>query len=130
LSQSGALDFGVGYIYDDYYYGDGFHIYANYLWHPISLVSAQAFELPLYIGGGLRFWEFDYCYLGTCGYSGSAIGIRVPVGIAFDFNHVPLDIFMQLVPVVDILTGTYYDQFRDRGHFGVDVSVGIRYWFK
>jgi hypothetical protein len=130
LSPSGALDFGVGYIYQYYYYGDGLHIYADYLWHPTSLASAQAFELPFYIGGGLRLWDFNYCYLGNCGYSSSAIGIRVPIGIAFDFNRVPLDFFIQLVPVVDFITGTYYDQYRDRTHLGIDFSVGIRYWFK
>jgi hypothetical protein len=130
VSETGALDFGVGYIYDTYYYGDGFHIYADYLWHPVSLVSAPAFELPFYVGAGLRYWDFHYCYMGLCDYGGSAIGIRVPVGIAFDFNNVPLDIFIQLVPVIDFVNGNYYDRYRDRSHLGIDLSVGIRYWFK
>jgi hypothetical protein len=130
LSKSGALDFGIGWIYGHYYYGDGLHIYADYLWHPISLVSASAFELPFYIGGGLRFWDFHYCYQGVCDYGGSALGIRIPIGIAFDFNNVPLDIFIQLVPVIDFVNGNYYDRYRDRTHFGIDLSVGIRYWFK
>lgn len=130
LSESGALDFGIGWIYRHYYYGDGFHLYADYLWHPTSLVSASAFELPLYIGAGLRYWDFDYCDRGICTYGGSAIGIRVPVGISFDFNNVPLDIFIQLVPVIDFINGDYYDRYRDRAHLGIDLSAGIRYWFK
>jgi hypothetical protein len=130
LSDSGALDFGIGAIYGHYYYGDGLHIYGDYLWHPISLVSASAFELPLYIGGGLRFWSFNYCDRQVCDFGGSAIGIRVPIGISFDFNNTPLDIFIQLVPVIDFVSGDYYDRYRDRTHFGIDLSVGIRYWFK
>jgi hypothetical protein len=130
LSESGALDFGIGWIYRHYYYGDGFHIYADYLWHPVSLVSASAFELPFYIGGGLRFWSFTYCDQRVCEFDGSAIGIRIPFGIAFDFNNAPLDIFIQLVPVIDFVNGDYYDRYRDRTHFGIDLSVGIRYWFK
>ncbi len=130
LSTSGALDFGIGEMFSPYYYGQGFHIYADYLWHPTSLVSAPAFELPFYVGAGLRFWDFDYCYQGVCNYGGSAIGIRVPVGIALDFNNVPLDIFVQLVPVVDFLAGNYYDRYGDRAHLGIDLSAGIRYWFK
>ena len=130
LSKAGALDFGIGGIYHHYYFGDGLHIYADYLWHPISLVSASAFELPLYIGGGLRFWDFHYCFQGVCDYGGSALGIRVPLGIAFDFNNVPLDIFIQVAPVIDFVFGDYYDRFRDRAHFGIDLSAGIRYWFK
>jgi hypothetical protein len=130
LSPSGALDFGVGYIYGYYYYGDGIHIYGDYLWHPVSLVSAQAFELPFYIGVGGRFWDFRYCYQRVCDYGGSALGVRVPVGISFDFNDVPLDIFIQLVPVLDFVNGDYYDRYRDRAHLGIDLSVGIRFWFK
>jgi hypothetical protein len=130
VSESGALDFGIGWIYSHYYYGDGIHLYADYLWHPTSLVSASAFELPFYIGVGLRYWDFDYCDRNVCTFGGSAIGVRVPIGISFDFNHVPLDIFLQLVPVLDIVRGDYYDRFNDREHFGVDLSAGFRYWFK
>jgi len=129
LSDNGALDFGLGAIYSHYYYGDGVHLYGDFLWHPISLTHAEAFELPLYIGGGLRFWSFEYCDPQIC-YDGSAVGIRVPIGISFDFNNAPLDIFIQLVPVIDFLNGDYYDRYRDRTHIGIDLSVGIRYWFK
>ena len=130
VSKSGALDFGVGWIDQHYYYGDGLHLYADYLWHPASLVSTEAFELPFYIGAGLRYWDFNYCYQGLCDYGGSAIGIRIPFGISFDFNNAPLDIFLQLVPVIDFLNGDYYNRYRDREHFGVDLSAGIRFWFK
>jgi len=132
LSDSNALDFGVGYIYNSYWYGDdGLHLYLDYLWHPASLVSAHAFELPFFIGVGGRFWDFDYC-VGPrdCGYGGSAFGVRVPLGIAFDFNEVPLDIALNIVPVLDFVTGSYYDRYGDRTHFGIDVSIAIRYWFK
>ncbi len=132
VTESGAIDFGVGYVYDNYYYyynAAGFHAYADYLWHPVSLASAQAFELPFYVGVGGRFWDFNYTYLGM-DYSGSAFGIRVPLGIAFDFNNVPLDIFIQVVPVLDFLNGGYYNLSHDRVHFGADVSAGIRFWFK
>ncbi len=78
----------------------------------------------------MRSRDFDYCDRGVCNYGGSAIGLRVPVGISFDFNRVPLDIFIQLVPVIDFVNGDYYDRYRDRAHFGVDLSAGIRYWFK
>jgi hypothetical protein len=105
-------------------------VYADVLFHPVLVTSAEAFELPLYIGVGLRFWQFDYCFMGLCTYDGSAMGIRVPIGLSFDFNNVPLDIFLQVVPVVDFLYGDYYDRFDRRSHFGVDGSVGIRFYFK
>jgi hypothetical protein len=128
LSDSGALDFGVGWIYRHYYYDDGLHLYVDYLWHPTSLASTPSFQLPFYIGLGLRYWDFEYCDGPVC-YDGSAIGIRVPIGISFDFNNAPLDIFIQVVPVIDFLTDDYYDRYDDRTHLGVDVSAGLRYWF-
>ena len=126
FSDSTALDFGLGWIYEHYYYGDGVHIYGDVLFHPTVLVHADAFELPLYVGVGLRFWDFDYCFQGRCDYGGSAMGIRVPVGIAFDFNNVPLDIFIELALVFDVIFDDYYDD-----DFDVDFNpaVGIRYWF-
>lgn len=129
LSEKAAFDFGIGLIYGHYYYGNGFHIYADFLYHPLRVVSASAFELPLYIGGGLRFWNFRYCAGRFCDNVGSAVGIRIPVGISFDFKNVPLDIFIQVVPVLDFVSDNYYYYYGNRAHFGVDGSVGIRYWF-
>ena len=131
LSSNHALDFGLGSIYNYYYAGDGIHLYADYLWHPISLVSADAFELPFYVGVGGRFWNFDYnCDRAgnNCDYNGSALGVRVPVGISFDFNNVPLDIYIQLVPTIDFFTGDYATRYH-RAYFGVDGNIGIRFWF-
>jgi hypothetical protein len=131
LSDSNALDFGVGYIYHSWRYGDdGIHLYADYLWHPFTLVSAEPFELPFFIGVGGRFWDFDYCDRNVCYDDGSALGIRIPLGLAFDFNEVPLDIALNIVPTIDFVTGGYYDRYGDRNHFGIDVSIAIRYWFK
>jgi hypothetical protein len=125
LSPSGALDFGVGEIYHDYYGGDGLHGYVDYLWHPLVLTSAEAFELPLYVGVGGRFWSFDYaCGGGVCA-NATVFGVRVPVGIAFDFNNVPLDIFIQAVPTLDF----FRNYSRHDVYLDIDFSVGIRYWF-
>jgi hypothetical protein len=126
LAPSHALDFGVGTYLDYYYGGTGFNLYADYLWHPVSLVSAEAFELPFYVGVGGRFISFD----SNCGPRGTvcdgadAIGVRVPIGVAFDFNNLPLDVFGQVVPTFDFFHDYNHDFFVD-----VDVSVGIRYWF-
>ena len=120
-----ALDFGLGDIYHHYYGGDGLHLYADYLWHPTVLTETEAFELPFYVGVGGRVWFFDYaCPGGTCS-GAEAFGIRVPVGISFDFNNVPLDIFIQAVPTLD-----FFRDYRTHDvYLDIDFSVGIRYWF-
>jgi hypothetical protein len=124
LSSDRALDFGVGDIYN-YFDRFGLHIYADYLFHPVSLVSAAEFELPLYIGIGGRFWDFEDRGAPGNPDSAFALGFRVPVGIAFDFNNVPLDIFVQVVPVFDI----FFNYGAHAAYLDIDASVGIRYWF-
>ena len=124
LSDTGALNFGIGvdgYAYR-YHGRDGLHLYFDYLFHPVALASNETLQLPLYIGIGARIWSFD-----EDRYRDNilAFGIRVPFGIAFDFNNVPLDIFIQLTPVLDF----YRDYDRNAG-FWFDFSAGIRYWFK
>jgi hypothetical protein len=122
-SGNQALQFGLGGYagyYRDFY---GYHLYFDYLWHPVSLVSASAFELPLFVGLGVRLWDFDD-RRDRFDDDGQAIGLRVPVGIAFDFNNVPIDIFLQLVPSLN-----FYSQYRDNFGFWFDFSFGIRYFF-
>jgi hypothetical protein len=130
FSPKVALDFGVGAIYGHYYYDDGMNLYGDILFHPVSLASSPSFELPFYVGFGLRYWEFDYCYMNVCDYGGSTFGMRIPFGLSFDFNNAPVDIFMQLVPVFDFVDQDYYNRFGDRRHTGIDGSVGIRGWIK
>lgn len=128
LTESNALQFGLGEIYHHYYGGDGLHLYVDYLWHPTVLTSAEAFELPFYVGVGGRIWFFDYNCPGPNGdvcHDAEGFGIRVPIGIDFDFNNVPLDIFIQATPTLDFFRHYQpHDVFLD-----IDFSVGIRYWF-
>lgn len=129
LSDSGALDFGLGYIYRHYYAGDGLNLYADYLWHPFVFTKTEGFELPFYFGVGGRFWSFDYgCDKNgnNCIYDASSLGVRAPVGIAFDFNKIPLDVFIQLTPVLDFFR--HYNN-HDDVHLGIDFSAGARFWF-
>src|SRR3569623_1087300 len=99
LQPDQAIDFGVGDIYHHYYGGDGG-----------------------------RTWFFDYgCPNGpnnVCN-GAEAFGIRVPLGVSFDLNTVPLDIFIQLVPTLDF----FRDYAPHNVYLDVDFSVGIRYWF-
>jgi hypothetical protein len=118
-----AIDFGIGWIYGNHGYYDGFHIYADHLWHPVTLVRAEAFQMPFFIGVGGRLWSFcDACDNRS---NATAIGVRVPFGISFDFNNVPLDVFVQLAVVADLFVNYPGHSFGP----GIDGSLGIRFWF-
>jgi hypothetical protein len=125
LSDDRALNFGIGWIYDRYYYDDrdGLHLYLDYMFHPFSITNQPAFQLPFFIGVGGRIWDFDD-RRGRDFDDGFALGVRCPIGIAFDFNNVPLDIFVQLTFAFDVFLG-----YRDRAGFHIEGSFGIRYWF-
>jgi hypothetical protein len=125
LSPSTALNFGVGWLYDNYYRdGDGLYLYLDHLWHPAVLTENPTFKLPFYIGVGGAFWSYND-RRDRINDRYSAVGLRVPFGLAFDFNNVPLDIFVQITLVVDI----FLNDNRDRFGPGFEGSVGIRYWF-
>jgi hypothetical protein len=128
LSDTTALNFGLGVIYDRYYYDDrdGIHLYLDHLWHPLSLANKPAVQIPLYIGVGVRLWDFDDNRRGFDD-DGFALGVRMPLGLAFDFNRVPIDMYIQLTFAVD----TFFAYYRDeRLGFHIEGSIGFRYWFK
>ena len=119
-----AIDFGIGDVYN-YFNRAGLHIYGDYLWHPTSLSSSESFELPFYVGIGARIWDFRDT--GQPAPNDSvAFGFRVPIGVAFDFNNVPIDFFIQVVPVLDFFSG--YDPHTV--YLDINLTVGARYWFK
>ena len=114
-----AFDFGVGTI-RYWRHRSGLHLHADHLWHPVSLVSNASFEMPLYLGVGFRLFNFD-----DADYDGAtAIGVRVPVGIAFDLNNVPMDVFFELAVVADFIV-----DYRDDYGGDLEGALGFRYYF-
>ena len=123
FNSNQALDFGVG---DDFVIGNraGFHVYGDLLFHPFSLANTQAFELPFYVGIGGRIWTFKDSAIAAPN-DATAFGVRVPLGVSFDFNTIPLDTFAQFVPTLDFFSGhPVHSVFVD-----IDFSIGVRYWF-
>ena len=120
VSSSNAIDFGIGAV-RYYRRRDGLHLHADYLWHPVSLASTRPFELPLYFGVGARVFDFDDDRFDDDGF---ALGVRAPLGIALDFNNVPVDVFFELALVIDFLFDYRDDIFTD-----LNGAIGARYYF-
>jgi hypothetical protein len=108
LSKSTAIDGGIGISFADDYQSPQIH--ADYLQH-ISLSSAN---LPLYygIGAKLKFGNTDN--------PETRVGIRIPVGISWMPALVPLDIFLEVVPLLDL---------SPSARFKLNGAIGIRYYF-
>lgn len=120
LSDDTAIDaaVGVGLI------KTGIHAHSDFLWHPAVLESQEKFVMPLYFGPGVRVLiedqdrETDQVL---------HLGLRIVVGVLFDFRTIPLDVFIEGAPIVE----WKFTSLEDEAGFGLGINVagGVRYYF-
>lgn len=107
LGGTNALDMGAAWSFQ----GEGhLLLQADYVWHSFNLIQVSSGKLPLYYGFGGRLIISD----------DSVLGIRIPVGLDYMFSNAPVDIFLEVVPILDLIPTTEFD-------FGA--GIGVRYWF-
>ena len=106
LSSKNAVDAAVTWsAIDDYLY-----VHADFLIHNFSIIDVSDGKLPLYFGLG-----------GKVGFGNDvSIGVRIPIGLDYMFSGAPLDIFVEIVPGLTIVSDVGFD---------IDGGIGIRYWF-
>lgn len=88
------------------------HVHADYLWHWFDRVEGvEGGRLPLYVGlgGRIKFGEDD-----------ELIGVRIPFGADFLFDDAPVDIFVEIVPILDLAPET---------DLQINAALGARFWF-
>ena len=119
VSPVNALDFGLGWSvggdrinYNGRYDGGSrVHFHMDYLWHWFDAIHSSE-RFPLYTGIGGRINT-------GAGYDASA-AVRGVFGIAWLPNQVPIDVFLELVPSLQVVPST---------GFGIDAGLGARYFF-
>ena len=109
-----AIDGGVAWSFSK---GSSFHIHADYLWHAFDAIPGNV-NLPVYygIGGRLKATSTD-----NSGNTGTRLGIRGVVGIDFIPERAPIDVFVEIAPVMDFVPST---------DLGFNGGVGIRVWLR
>ena len=112
LSKENALHLGMGWDAGD---RDIFHLNADYLFYDFHTIRVDAGNIPFYYGLGLRLVDEDRPKKDL------NLGIRVPVGLHFFFKSSPVDIFLEVAPVVELTPDT---------DFTIDGSLGIHYRFR
>lgn len=136
LGKPFALQFGLGWVDDDFDRGDddGLHIHVDAVWHPVVLTRNATFTLPFYVGVGGRILNDEDLYDcgggNTCVDDDTYVGVRVPFGLLMDFNKTPIDIFLEIAVVVDLIY-IDYDDVNDRDHDRAHLNgaIGARYYF-
>lgn len=89
---------------------DALHLHADMLFHNPDLIKVSQGSLPVYYGIGARIRLEDK----------SKLGVRIPVGIAYQFAKAPFDVFLEIVPLLDLVPAT---------DFGLNIAIGVRYYF-
>ncbi len=109
IDNNSAIDAGVGWETSS---DNEFHIFGDYLYHLYNLFEVKKGKLPMYFGGGARFIDREN--------KDNRFGIRIPVGIEYLFDNMPLGAFLELVPVMNLTPDTDFD---------LEGGVGIRFLF-
>ena len=107
-SERTAVDAAVGW---SYYNRGRFHIQSDFLFHNYDLFDVGSGELLLYYGAG-AFLAFS---------SELGLGLRAPIGVAYHFEDVPVEIFSEIAPGIAF----YFPQVR----FYFGGGFGARYYF-
>ncbi|KPJ53681.1 hypothetical protein AMJ39_04060 [candidate division TA06 bacterium DG_24] len=102
-----AIDAALAWSFAD---ENAMHLHADYLVHNFDMFELGDAVMPFYFGVGGRLKLED----------DSRFGMRIPVGIAYVIAGTPLDLFLELVPVLDLAPET---ELRLNGAFG------MRYFF-
>lgn len=87
-----------------------FHIHGDYIFHNMRLISVPEGTLPFYYGIGARIKTAN----------DTKLGVRVPLGLAYLFSNAPVDIFLEIVPILDLTPKT---------DFSINAAIGARYFF-
>lgn len=114
---SGAAGWSIGGDrMEGYYYNvreqDRFHLHLDLLWHSFDLIKMLE-RYPVYAGIGAR--------MNSGAGRAESFAFRGVVGIAWLPRALPVDVFMEFVPMV---------QMSQSVGVGFDAGVGMRYFFQ
>ncbi|MEO0603956.1 MAG: hypothetical protein AAF211_21140 [Myxococcota bacterium] len=114
-----ALDFAVGTAYGNTF-ANSLHAHVTYHEHISTLTEGAGVSIPWRIGVGGWLNAGSNWVFPQYRNQGLIIGARVPVGLDFDLEDVPVQFYAELAFNLAILPGIAA---------GLDGSVGVRYYF-
>ena len=109
LGESSALQAAVAWSTQK---NTSFHFHLDYIMHRFDLIDVKSGRFPLYYGIGGRFRVRDN--------SDDDLGIRIPIGLSYMFANDPFDIFVEVVPILDLVPDTDFD---------LNAAIGFRWFF-
>ena len=105
--KSTAFDAEVAWSYDQ---DEFLYLHGDFLFHNLHLSKEVKGKFLTYYGIGGRVEFAD----------SNKVGLRIPLGINYIFPKSPLDVFFEIVPLLDLVPETESD---------LNVAIGIRFVF-
>ena len=110
LNNDNALDFGFAYSFIGS--NNGFSLHCDYVYHLNDVIKSNL-RLPLYYGFGAR--------IRAANNAKGNLGARGVFGLLYIPEKIPIDTFIEIAPVFNILPET---------SLGLDIALGARYYFE
>jgi hypothetical protein len=105
--QTVAFDAGAAWSFVG---GKFFQIHGDLLFHNFSLFRVETGRMALYYGFGGRIKFAD----------STTVSLRVPIGISYEFERTPAELFLEVVPMIDLIPAT---------EVNMAGAIGFRYYF-
>lgn len=107
INSNSAFVGGLSWSFKD---NDALYMHLDYVNHDYTLIGVNRGKLAVYYGIGGKILLAKE----------TNIGVRVPVGLNYIFQGSPIDLFLELVPSLNLIPSTTFD---------IGGGVGVRYYF-
>jgi hypothetical protein len=106
-SQTVGFDAGAAWSFVN---GSFFQIHGDMLFHNFNLFKVDTGKMAFFYGFGARVKFAD----------DTTVSLRVPVGISYEFEKTPIELFLEVAPMLNLTPATEVD---------IAGGVGFRYYF-
>jgi hypothetical protein len=106
-SQTVSFDAGAAWSFVN---GSFFQIHGDMLFHNFDLFKVDTGKMALFYGFGGRIKFADE----------TTVSLRVPIGISYEFEKTPIELFLEVAPMLNLAPATEVD---------IAGGIGFRYYF-
>jgi hypothetical protein len=106
-SETVGFDAGAAWSFVD---SSFFQIHGDMLFHNYNIFKVDTGKMALFYGFGARIKFAD----------DTIVSLRVPVGISYEFEKTPIELFLEVAPMLNLTPATEVD---------IAGGIGFRYYF-
>ena len=119
IGDDRAIDGGIAWSFSGH---ESIHFHLDYLIHKEGHIRTDEVQgsFPFYYGLGGRLKLREENDGDNNNGKGSLLGVRIPLGLSHRISDAPMDFFIEIVPVLDVVPDTDFD---------LNAAIGARYYF-